>query len=183
MLRVSPSRFLCKRPPVPTRLRTELLWYGRDPWFLLQTPLFNHTERGGRDSKRKKGSKSIEAAKSMSAFLRMRMRMPSVCLPYLLPVQFNSKIRISDTSLFAFSSMWPCLEDGASRFFLGRGGSGIEHGSRGEKIMVSFIVIKWQCPSHRIASSNTLFRFLCVNAEHSRYFTALISLATDKACS
>lgn len=34
-----------------------------------------------------------------------------------------------------------------------------------------------------IASSNTLFKFRCVNAEHSRYFTALISFATCTACS
>ena len=37
--------------------------------------------------------------------------------------------------------------------------------------------------THRIASSKTLFRFLCVSAEHSKYLTALMSLATDKACS
>lgn len=34
-----------------------------------------------------------------------------------------------------------------------------------------------------IASSKTLLRFRCVNAEHSRYLTALISLATARACS
>lgn len=34
---------------------------------------------------------------------------------------------------------------------------------------------------HRIASSKTLFRFLCVRAEHSRYLCALISLAQTKA--
>ena len=34
-----------------------------------------------------------------------------------------------------------------------------------------------------IASSNTLFRFLCVSAEHSRYLTARISFATCTACS
>lgn len=37
--------------------------------------------------------------------------------------------------------------------------------------------------SYRIASSNTLFRFRCVNAEHSRYFWAFISFATWTACS
>ena len=37
--------------------------------------------------------------------------------------------------------------------------------------------------SHRIASSKTLFRFLCVKAEHSRYFWAFISFATCTACS
>ena len=37
--------------------------------------------------------------------------------------------------------------------------------------------------THLIASSNTLFRFRCVSAEHSRYFTALISFATCTACS
>ena len=37
--------------------------------------------------------------------------------------------------------------------------------------------------THRIASSKTLFRFLCVSAEHSKYLTALMSLATDRACS
>lgn len=37
--------------------------------------------------------------------------------------------------------------------------------------------------THLIASSNTLFRFRCVNAEHSKYFTALISLDTCTACS
>lgn len=34
-----------------------------------------------------------------------------------------------------------------------------------------------------MASSNTLFRFRCVSAEHSRYFCALISFATITACS
>lgn len=34
-----------------------------------------------------------------------------------------------------------------------------------------------------MASSKTLFRFRCVSAEHSRYLTALISLATARACS
>jgi hypothetical protein len=37
--------------------------------------------------------------------------------------------------------------------------------------------------TYRIASSNTLFKFRCVSAEHSRYFCALISLATMTACS
>ena len=37
--------------------------------------------------------------------------------------------------------------------------------------------------SHLIASSNTLFRFRCVNAEHSKYLCARISLDTAKACS
>ena len=37
--------------------------------------------------------------------------------------------------------------------------------------------------TYLIASSNTLLRFLCVRAEHSRYLTALISLATCTACS
>jgi len=37
--------------------------------------------------------------------------------------------------------------------------------------------------TYLIASSNTLLRFLCVRAEHSRYLTALISLATWTACS
>jgi hypothetical protein len=37
--------------------------------------------------------------------------------------------------------------------------------------------------SYRIASSNTLLRLRCVSAEHSRYFCALISLATMTACS
>lgn len=37
--------------------------------------------------------------------------------------------------------------------------------------------------THLIASSKTLLRFLCVRAEHSRYLTALISLATCTACS
>lgn len=36
---------------------------------------------------------------------------------------------------------------------------------------------------HLIASSNTLLRLRCVNAEHSRYFCALISFATMTACS
>ena len=36
---------------------------------------------------------------------------------------------------------------------------------------------------YRIASSKTLFRFLCVSAEHSRYFRARISLETCNACS
>lgn len=39
------------------------------------------------------------------------------------------------------------------------------------------------CNSHRMASSNTLFKFRCVRAEHSRYLCALISLATCTACS
>ena len=34
-----------------------------------------------------------------------------------------------------------------------------------------------------MASSNTFFKFRCVRAEHSRYFTALISFATWTACS
>lgn len=34
-----------------------------------------------------------------------------------------------------------------------------------------------------MASSKTLFKFRCVKAEHSRYFCALISLATARACS
>jgi len=37
--------------------------------------------------------------------------------------------------------------------------------------------------TYLIASSKTLLRFLCVRAEHSRYLTALISLATCTACS
>jgi hypothetical protein len=37
--------------------------------------------------------------------------------------------------------------------------------------------------TYRIASSNTLLRLRCVSAEHSRYFCALISLATMTACS
>lgn len=37
--------------------------------------------------------------------------------------------------------------------------------------------------TYLIASSNTLFKFLCVNAEHSRYLTALISFAITTACS
>ncbi len=37
--------------------------------------------------------------------------------------------------------------------------------------------------TYRIASSNTLLRFLCVSAEHSRYLCALISLDTWSACS
>lgn len=37
--------------------------------------------------------------------------------------------------------------------------------------------------AYRIASSNTLFRFRCVSAEHSRYLCARISLATVRACS
>src|SRR5438045_1980454 len=32
--------------------------------------------------------------------------------------------------------------------------------------------------AYRMASSKTLFNFRCVKAEHSRYFCALISLAT-----
>jgi len=36
--------------------------------------------------------------------------------------------------------------------------------------------------TYRIASSNTLFKFRCVRAEHSKYFWALISLATMTAC-
>ena len=34
-----------------------------------------------------------------------------------------------------------------------------------------------------IASSNTLFKFRCVSAEHSRYLWALISFATTNAWS
>src|ERR1700722_1293255 len=34
-----------------------------------------------------------------------------------------------------------------------------------------------------MASSNTLLRFRCVRAEHSKYLTALISFATASACS
>ena len=37
--------------------------------------------------------------------------------------------------------------------------------------------------THLIASSKTLFRFLCVNAEHSRYLWARMSLDTASACS
>ena len=37
--------------------------------------------------------------------------------------------------------------------------------------------------SYLIASSKTLFRFLCVSAEHSMYLCARISLATATACS
>lgn len=41
---------------------------------------------------------------------------------------------------------------------------------------------RWRT-THRIASSKTLFKFRCVSAEHSKYFWALISLATMTACS
>ena len=34
----------------------------------------------------------------------------------------------------------------------------------------------------RMASSNTVFRPFCVNAEHSRYLTALMSLASWTPC-
>ena len=37
--------------------------------------------------------------------------------------------------------------------------------------------------AYLMASSNTLFKFLCVKAEHSKYLTALISFATESACS
>lgn len=37
--------------------------------------------------------------------------------------------------------------------------------------------------TYLMASSKTLLRFRCVSAEHSRYFTARISLATCTACS
>ena len=58
-------------------------------------------------------------------------------------------------------------------------GTGTEHGA--------VAALAWHqeglLVTYRIASSNTLFKFLCVSAEHSRYFCALISLATMTACS
>ena len=63
-------------------------------------------------------------------------------------------------------------------FFVGRGFSTALLRIRSGKV-------RWESPvyAYLIASSNTLFRFLCVSAEHSRYLTALMSLATANACS
>lgn len=70
------------------------------------------------------------------------------------------------------------------------GGSWAYYGSVGrEKVLANVTRVHFTRrkaadeSTYLIASSNTLFRFRCVRAEHSRYLTALISLATCTACS
>lgn len=48
---------------------------------------------------------------------------------------------------------------------------------------VSKLLTSLEHITYRIASSKTLFRFLCVRAEHSRYLCARISFATISAWS
>lgn len=75
-------------------------------------------------------------------------------------------------------------QDGAPRLFLGGSGPRVEDRSIGRGSAVGSIQFKGrQIATNLMASSKTLLRFRWVKAEHSRYLTALISLATDRACS
>lgn len=71
-------------------------------------------------------------------------------------------------------------------FFTLAGGRGLKTALFGRMLVTKhglWLAINRCGSTDLIASSKTLLRLRCVNAEHSRYFTALISLATATACS